>query len=95
VAKKRQDRREMRATEARKRQVAHDALTPREILRALRDERDVGGGPEFDQMVRLLKSGRGDTPLGKIRKDREQRAREKAKKAEKDEANMRHVMEWG
>jgi len=55
----------------------------------------VGDGPEFDQMVRLLKSGRGDTPLGKIRKDREQRAREKAKKAEKDEANMLHVMEWG
>ena len=92
MAKKRQDRHDVRANEAHKRREAYDALTPREILRALRDERGVGDGPEFDQMVRLLKSGMGDTTLGKIRKDREQRAREKAKRAAEDTAIVRHVM---
>ena len=92
MAKKRQDRHDVRANEAHKRREAYDALTPREILRALRDERGVGDGPEFDQMVRLLKSGKGGAPLGKIRKDRERKAGEKAKRDAEDAPIVPHVM---
>jgi hypothetical protein len=91
---KRSDKVKKRAEGVRIRQVAHESMTPREIVRGLRD-RGITSGREWARLVWLLNDGWGDVPLGRIRAREARIARDNANRRAEDRAAYAHVMSYG